>query len=62
MTTAAEEDDVRQIVETVCDLLMQYELVSKVDSTGDLQAILRQNLMDACNWVRSPFSASASRA
>ena len=47
-----EDNTVAQIIRTVCDLLMQYELVNKVDSTGDLQVILKQNLMDLCNWVR----------
>lgn len=47
------EERVAPILSTACDLLMQYELMNKVDSTGDLQVIMRQNLMDVCNWVRA---------
>jgi hypothetical protein len=49
------EERVAPILSTACGLLMQYELMNKVDSTGDLQVIMRQNLMDVCNWVRLSF-------
>ena len=34
-------------------MLAYYELAYKVDSTGDLQAILEANVEDACKWVRA---------
>ena len=54
-----ENDNITQIISALCDLLMQYELVSKVYGDGDLQVILRQNVMDACRWVRLLTLAAA---
>ena len=43
--------NVTQTISSLCDLLMQYELVSKVYGDGDLKVLIGQNLMDACRWV-----------
>ena len=44
--------DVETILGNVCDVLAYYELAYKVDSTGDMQAILEANVEDACQWIK----------
>ena len=36
----------------LCDLLAYYEMGVSLDSDSDLTAILKENVKDACNWVR----------
>ena len=45
------DDAISSILDDVCDVLAYSELASKVDSSSDLQAILKENVNDACKWV-----------
>ena len=39
------------LLESVCDLVSVYELISKVDNSSDLHILLTQTVIDSCNWV-----------
>ena len=50
------------ILDDVCDVLAYSELASKVDSSSDLQAILKENINDACKWVSGYLNAAFWKA
>ena len=45
------DSDIGNIIDDLCDLLAYFELVNKINDTGDLQAVLKENVNDACIWV-----------
>ena len=41
----------KAILSGVCELMQVQELTGKVLNGSDLQAVLEQNVLDACHWV-----------
>ena len=46
--------DLQPILDSLCELVTVYELVSNVENGSDLRALLGQNIEDSCNWVSNP--------
>ena len=49
-------NEIGNVLNHLCDLLAYCELASKIDGTGELQAVLRENVHDACTWVIDTFT------
>ena len=43
--------EMKAILSGVCELMQVQELTGKIHNGSDLQAILEQNVLDACHWV-----------
>ena len=46
--------DLQPILDSLCELVTVYGLVSDVENGSDFHALLGQNIEDSCNWVSSP--------
>ena len=43
--------DLQPILDSLCELVTVYELVSNVENGSDLHALLGRNIEDSCTWV-----------
>lgn len=53
ITTSNEHQEIGDVIGKVCHLLIYYEMLESEAEMGNenLKNILRQNLVDGCEWV-----------
>ena len=44
-------EELKTILDGVCELMAVQTVASKVGNGTDLQSILEQNIIDSCHWV-----------